>query len=311
MNPFKRCVLGSFFVVSLACVAYPLGIAMRFVDITLENVEPGASFNLRVIRNLPMVVINLDGTQGTDVVVESVVPEAKEMKEGYEPIPDPTWIRVLPNRFHLGPKASASSDVVITIPNDPKLIGRHFEAILWAHTDPKASANQGTSMLIQAGLRSRLRMSIGGMGPAALQREKALKKLATINTNFSINPDNIFVQDVPVGSEVDLKDVSKAALKIVNQSDDPVKLRLDSIISDENIQPQSGYVYTPDAKWMKVTPTVITVPGNAIKEVRLKVTIPDKPDYRGKKYMFLVRTTLADESLPLAYNNMIYISTKP
>jgi hypothetical protein len=291
--------------------ASALGLSMRFVDITLENVELGANFNLRVIRNLPLVVANQSTTHPTDVVIESTLPEGHEMKEGYEPIPDPSWIQIVPNRFTLGPKASASSDVVVQIPNDPKLLGRHFEAIIWAHTDPKKNAAQGTGVLIQAGLRSRIRLSIGGMGPAALQKEKALKKLATINTNFSINPDNLFVQDIAVGSKVDLKAAKKGSLKIVNQSDDPVKLKLTPIVPDENIMPQSGYVYAPDPKWLTLSPEVASVEGNSIKEVKLQVSIPNKAEFRGKKYMFLVRTTLADESLPLAYNNMIYVSTQP
>lgn len=296
---------------ALACGADASGLAMRFVDITLENVEPGANFNVRVIRNLPFVVINLDGTYPADIVVESVVPDANEMKEGYEPIPDPSWIRVIPNRFTLGPKASASSDVIVEIPNDPKLVGRHFEVILWAHTDPKRHKKEGVAMLIQTGLRSRFRFSVGTMGPASLQREKALKKLATINANFSVSPDNHFVQNVPLGSAVDLKTLKKTSLKVINESDDPIKLRFDSISTDENILPQAGYVFTPDPKWMTVSPAVMLIPGNSIKELRLTVNIPDKPEYRDKKYMFLMRTTLADESLPLTYNNMLYISTLP
>src|SRR5262245_15537034 len=84
------------------------GIAVRFVDIVMENVEPGTNVNLRVYKNLPLVVINNDN-EDMDVAVEVVLPDAKEMKEGYEPIPDPTWIKVLPDKYHLGPRASASS----------------------------------------------------------------------------------------------------------------------------------------------------------------------------------------------------------
>jgi hypothetical protein len=291
--------------------ARSLGLAMKFVDITLENVAPGASFNLRVIRNLPLVVINLDAVNEHDIVVESVLPKVEEMKENYEPIPDPSWIKIVPTRFRLGPKASASADVIVTIPDDPKLIGKHFEAILWAHTDPRRQMAKGTGVLIQAGLRSRFRMSIGTMGPASLQREKKMKRLAEINTNFSISPDNLFVQNVALGKPVDLKLEKKAALRVINEADEPVKLRFDPIIPDENILPQSGYVYAPEPKWLTIRPDVITTPGTAIKEVRLTVNIPDKPEYRGQKYMFLVRTTLADESLPLAYNNMIYVTTEP
>jgi hypothetical protein len=154
-------------------------------------------------------------------------------------------------------------------------------------------------------------MSIGTMGPASLQKEKALKKLATINTNFSVNPDNLFVQDVPLGKTVDFKADKKVSIKIVNQSDDSVKLKIRPIPADPNVVPQVGYAYAPDEKWLTLTPAVINVPGNSIKEIKLAALIPDKPANHGKKYMFLVQTSLADDSLPLAYNNMVYVTTHP
>lgn len=291
--------------------AAALGIALRFVDVTLENVDPGASFNLRVARNLPLIVINQDDENPTDIAIESTMPNAKEMKDGYEPIPDPSWIKVVPSRFHLGPKASASADVLVDIPNDPKLVGHHYEAIVWVHTDAKNKALPGGGVLIQAGLRSRFRFSIGTMGPASLQKEKALKKLATINANFSVNPDNLFIQDVEVGKNINLKAEKKASLKIVNQADDPIKLRVRAIPSDPNVMPQAGYENAPDPKWLTISPETLKVAGNSVKEVKLSLNIPDKPDYHGKKFMFLVQTTLSDDSLPLAYDNMIYVSTRP
>jgi hypothetical protein len=298
-------------ITGLALPGHSLGIAMRFTDVTLENVEPGASFNLRVIRNLPLVVINQDPVHGADIMVESQIPTDKEMKEGYEPIPDSSWIQVLPTKFHLGPKASASVDVIVNVPTDPKYIGHHYEAILWVHTDANKNALRGGGVLIQAGLRSRFRMSIGTMGPASLQREKKLKKLATINTNFTVNPDSIFVQTIPLGKPIDLRAEKRASLKVVNQSDDPIKLKFQPIESDPNIIPQGDYVYAPDFKWLTVNPQVLLIPGNSIKEIKLTLNIPDQPENRNKKFAFLIRTTLADDDLPLAYNNVLYVTTEP
>lgn len=288
-----------------------VGIMLRFVDITLENIQPGDSVNLRVLKNLPLVVLNQgDSPEGIDVAVESVLASGKEMKDGYEPIPDPTWVNFFPSHFHLGPKASASVDVLVSVPNDPKLIGHHYENIVWAHTETKKNATT-PAVVFQAGLRTRFRMSIGTMGPASLQKEKALKKLASINANFSIFPDNLFVRDIPVGKQLDIKADRRASFKIINQSDDAVELKVVAAPPDPNIMPQVGYANVPDPKWLDIEPSVIKIPGNAIKEIKLRLTVPDKPEYRNQKYMFLVRTTLSDDSLPLAYNNMLYISTLP
>jgi len=276
----------------------------------LENVEPGVSFNIRALKNLPLVVVNLED-EPTDIAIKLDLPEAREMKEGYEPMPDPSWVRILPDHFHLGPKASASSDVLISIPDDPKLIGHHYEAIIWAHTTHGNTQIPGGGVFIETGLRSRIRISIGSKGPAALQQEKALKKLATINTNFSVNPNDIYALGVEVGKTIDPKADKKASLKVINQADDPVELKFTVVPRDPNLSLQAGYVDAPDVKWLEVSPAKMKVEGNSIKELKLKLTVPDKPEYRDKKFAFVVQTTLAQEELPLAINNVVYISTLP
>jgi hypothetical protein len=291
--------------------AYAIGLAMRFSDVTLENVPPGTVMNLRTEKYLPLVIQNQDDSDSVDVVIEPVSPESTELKESYEPIPDPTWIRTVPNRFHLGPKASASADVILQVPDDPKLIGHHYEVVLWVHSDTKNKVRPEGGVLFQVALRSRFRISVGTVGPAALQREKAQKKLATINANFSVNPDNIFVQNVPLGKEVDLKAVRKASLKVVNQSDDPIDLRFHTVEGDPNISPQAGYSYAPDFRWLKISPEKFHVDGNSIKDLKLSLSIPNLPANHNKKYMFLVQTTLSDQSLPLVYYNMVYVTTEP
>jgi hypothetical protein len=297
----------------IAAAARPagaIGIAVRFVDITLENVSPGDSINLRVFKNLPMIVQNLDHEAGVDIAITAVLASGKEMKEGYVPIPDPNWVKILPDHFHLGPGASSAADVVVTIPNDPKLIGHHYECIIWTHTEQRQNGMR-SGVTFQTGLRNRLRMSIGTLGPASLQREKALKKLAEINVNFTISPDNLFVNEVPLGKALELKRDKRVALKVINQGDNPIELKMSVIPADPNIYPQAGYDYAPDPTWLRIDPPLIKVPENSIREARLLLHIPAGAEFHGRKYMFLVKTTLSDDTLPLAYYNMVYVATEP
>jgi len=151
---------------------------------------------------------------------------------------------------------------------------------------------------------------VGSPGPEALQREKALKKLATINTNFSVNPDTLYVADLPAGRTIDLKAEKRASFKVINQGDESVGLRFKSIPSDPNISPQAGYEYAPDPKWLEISTPDMNVPGNSVKEIKTRVHIPDEAKYRGKRYMFLILTTLSDDSLPLEYHNMLYVTVR-
>ena len=106
------------------------------------------------------------------------------------------------------------------------MLNHHYEAILWAHSDNKNKKLPGGGVLLEVGLRTRIRMSIGTEGPAALQKEKLLKKLATINTNFSVSPDNLYVAGIAAGKSIDLKSDKRASFKVINQSDDSVSLKI-------------------------------------------------------------------------------------
>src|ERR1041385_1618218 len=75
-------------------------VATRFADVIMEFIQPGKVYNLRTMRNLPYRVENhSNGEADLEVTVE--VPPPHEMKNGYEPIPDASWVRVVPNKMKL------------------------------------------------------------------------------------------------------------------------------------------------------------------------------------------------------------------
>ena len=127
--------------------------------------------------------------------------------------PDPNWVKNISRPFSSWSwsKPARAADVMVTIPNDAKLIGHHYECIIWTHTEQRQNTTRG-GVTFQTGLRNRLRMSIGTLGPASLQREKALKKLAEINVNFSISPDSLFVNNAALGNPLELKRDKHATL---------------------------------------------------------------------------------------------------
>ena len=82
---------------------------------------------------------------------------AKDVKAGYEPIPDPTWLKVVPEKFHLEKGGRGSGELVISVPKDKSLIGRHFEAAVHART-------VGSGFLA-AGVLHTVCLSIGAPAP--------------------------------------------------------------------------------------------------------------------------------------------------
>ncbi|MBL0058656.1 MAG: hypothetical protein IPP35_06030 [Elusimicrobia bacterium] len=144
----------------------------------MENVATGSVINLRQMKGVPYVVIN-QSDQPVEVLVEPLVPipGPAQAKEDYEPVPNPEWLRIVPNRFKLGPGDLASAEVILSVPKDPALVGRHFQVNIHA-------ATEGTGSLAIA-VNHYVRFSVEGPGPAALKKEKDRQKLGTLDLDMT------------------------------------------------------------------------------------------------------------------------------
>lgn len=273
-----------------------IGIMSRFGDVVLENMKPGV-YNLRELRSLPYVVTN-SGDARTEILVE--VREPKAPVDGYEAIPDPAWLQIVPNRFFLDPKQNHFSDIILSVPEDQEFAGRHFQAEIWAHTI-------GTGFTA-AGVTSRLRFSIGTYGPETLQKEKKRKAMLTLD--FDLKPESLYVSGVEVGRSVNLKNLKRQAFKLSNRADAPLKVRLVSIAWDPQFTLPEGYAVAPDPGWLRINPKEKTAKPLTITEFIPVVNIPDSAEHRGKKYGFLIKAeVVAEKSLPIEVYSRLLIAT--
>lgn len=132
------------------------GLAVTFPDLVLEQVAPGSVFRSVKDKNIPYVITNkTDGPVDIEVLMEAR--PVKDVKAGYEPAPHPEWLKMVPNKVHLEKGEKASAELIITIPKDKSLIGRHFEVGIHART-------VGESFLA-AGVMHTVCLSIGAPAP--------------------------------------------------------------------------------------------------------------------------------------------------
>ena|GEM_PF-909981 len=296
----KREVKVSFMIIALITMTVPvfasLGLAVRFPDIVLEQVNPGLILNFRQDKNIPYVLIN-QSDAAVDVAVEAEPATKGNVKEGYEPALRADWVKVVPTRIHLEKGDAATADVILSVPNDPALVGRHFQMNLHAHT-------VGGGFLA-VGVMNYIRFSVGTMGPQALKKEAALKILS--NLDLDLTPQSVKAEGVPLGRAVALKDFKAGPLKITNRGEETLRLRLESV-TVENTLKHPDYD-AGDPKWLTVKPVVLKVKSNRIEEAALMVKIPDVPENRGRKFMFVVRAELDKMDISLAVTSRIYVET--
>jgi hypothetical protein len=143
------------------------------------------------------------------------------------------------------------------------------------------------------------------MGPQALKKEAALKILS--NLDLDLTPQSVKAEGVPLGRAVALKDFKAGPLKITNRGEETLRLRLESV-TVENTLKHPDYD-AGDPKWLTVKPVVLKVKSNRIEEAALMVKIPDVPENRGRKFMFVVRAELDKMDISLAVTSRIYVET--
>lgn len=256
-----------------------VGLTSRFADVVLENTKVGQVYNLRKEFNVPYTLKN-HSESPTAVALEIVIPEQPELSPNYEAIPDPAWLKIVPNQATIPGNGSTFAEIILQVPDDPKYVGRHYQAAIWSHTSGEG--------LIGAGVKSRLRFSTGP-GPDTLKAEKARKAMMTLD--FDMLPQTLYVNDVEVGSAFDVREKTGKSIKVTNRAETPVGFTFASVPWDGRYQLE-GFEPAPDPKWLTVEPGTLTLEGLMIKPLKMTLNIPDDKKQAGKKYAFLVKAQL-------------------
>jgi len=257
-----------------------IGLAMRFGEIIIENVEIGRSYNLREATRVPFVVEN-KGNEATDIVVEIMMPSKKELSPEYGPLTDPSWFKVVPQRMKVGPASIGFFDLFLTIPDDQSLNGKHYQAVILARTE-------GAGML-GVGAKNKIRFSIGP-GPESIKEEK--KRKAMQQVDFDVTPREIYIKDVPVGVSYDVRGEQKKVIRIANYAGDELSVQFNAERWDTNLRLPEGYEPIPDPSWVVFKSSNVKVDAESIGQAQLIINIPDDAQYSEKKYAVLVRTGL-------------------
>ena len=97
------------------------GLRTPFGEVIVRNLKIGQTYSMHKLLNLPIRVVNT-GEEMVDLRIETV--HSTALNPGYEEIPSLDWVRVESGTFTVRPNREAVSDLIITIPNDPALLGR-------------------------------------------------------------------------------------------------------------------------------------------------------------------------------------------
>ncbi len=202
-------------------------ISTNYAEVYVDNLKPGASYNLSEVADFPMWV-GYRGDAPVELSVESVMPMESELKKDYEPIPDPSWISVSQSGLSLLPDENANIDVTITIPNDEKYLGKKYQGYLKVSSVPQKGQENGVAVALA--LKGRVLFSIAAKPATEEEMRELKKKKARASQGVIITPERFAVELAGgLSKAVVTEDVP---LKIINSSREKVAITIEAVEPD-------------------------------------------------------------------------------
>jgi len=156
------------------------GLSTQLGEAVIENLQIGQTYNLQQLANLRLIVTNTSD-YGVDLKMDILFPDSSELKKGAEPIPDTSWMKLSQSLFKLGPNEKATSDIIISIPDEDQYLGKKYQVTIWSHT----LAGSGPGMFLTYGLKTRIIFTTDTV--KATKNEIVTSSDASVN--FSLKPE--------------------------------------------------------------------------------------------------------------------------
>lgn len=284
------------------------GIRTDFGDVLVENLGIGRSYNLREIAGVPFKVTNT-GAETVNLICDPQIPAesmiSKTRKElGEVPVPSVDWVKLTQSQFVVPPGESAFADVIITIPNDPSLYGKKYQASIYSRTSGKN--------FLQLGVFSHIHMTIIQSPEVQAEMEKNKKQHALGNVEYTLLPDKILLENAPLGQKIDVKKAAKKTIMIANSGETPAELRVRVVsIGDTPLSLQQDYIEPKNRDWLKVKQDVVKVDPASFEDPGLTLELPKDPELKGKKLMFVLKVSPANPDVVGAtFYGKIYVEVE-
>lgn len=261
------------------------GLATNFAEVFVENLEIGGTYSLKKLSRLSVNAIN-NSDKEVNLKMEVLIPSEKELKEGFEALPDKDWLKLEEDTFIISPRGTVATDLIISIPNEEKYLGKRYQAFVWMCTVPDAEGFGA----IGIGLKGRLLFSINS------EVSLGKKELALIgNLNFSIEPEVIYFEDLQRGRTYSIRDSKEGILKIKNSEEQTLSYKIESIdvktSSFKGSLVGEGYQPTPTPEWITISEPEFTLASGEEKEIDFSLKIPREWKDKEKKYVFILHIT--------------------
>lgn len=212
---------------------------------------------------------------------------------------------MFPSDFTLEPGEKIDCDIIISIPDEEKYEGRHFQAMLVSGAGPKPGAKGVT---ISFALATRLRFSTGPRPEEVLAeyRERILSAL-----DMEMMPMSLFVKDsVPVGEQIRFDGFDRETPQIINRSREDYEMEFELAKKMRDYGIASDYEPLPEEATVSIKTEKLEIRPRSINDVVLDIEIPDAEEFRDRRYAFVVIGRVVDFDIPIELFSRVYFKTE-
>ncbi len=279
MNPYAAKIT----LIALLSLATPLvasagGLRCSVGEVVLENLKISKTYSLRTLANLPLTLTN-SGDHSVTVALDPMLPGESELRGGAEAIGSLEWISVEPKTLTLEAGQTGTADVTLVLPDDEKLFGRRFQAMVWSHTLPDPND------LVSVGLKSRIIFSVDTerdsgtevpTGELGIQLESAELKLTGLKARRAYK----------------LEDLMTRPMSVRNTSSRTLTIELAPAAVPASEASEAGDLLA--VAQLKFDPAVVVLAPGERRAVTGTLTVNDPAKVRGRRLRCAVSASVTD-----------------
>lgn len=287
----------------IALTSMPLaagGLSTQLGEVVIQNLQISQSYNLRELANLQLIVTNT-GKESVNLRMDILKPEERELRQEAAAIPDVSWITLSRDTFSLGPQEPARADIIITIPDDSQYLGKKYQVIIWSHT-----VGDGSTFM-EVGLKSRIIFTTDTIKADV----EEMVTSSNANVNFTLQPEEIYLSNVPQGMTYDVSDKAGHVLTITNHGDREQTFRLVSRSVENSVTTLiEEYDDAPDASYLQFSASEFVLEPDESKTIKMYLKFPNNREYTGRQYMFVVHLYTINEDIMTGVYSRLFASVR-
>jgi len=238
-------------------------------QINISMVSIGQTYSFKKISGFYYEVTNYI-EDGLKLGIEPIIPSRNKLASTeFEPIPDISWVKLEKEKFILKYSEKASANFYLTIPNDPKYMGKKYQFNLRVYTL--------TTQILLTISEERISLS-------ELIEEMGLDKL-----KFELTPHRCLISNFPLGKKIDISQFTGKAFKLSNQSEQKYAFSLTVSSSTENPDLEISKYQVGNINFLSFDTGEVIVEPQKSKKFYPYLLIPDERKYRNKGFVFIIK----------------------